>query len=164
MNTKFYAFITSLDNSPERNGRANVRFFKDYVFDYPPEVRRLVNEVFDKIGLTDGEEAYIDFKRVYADERAIPENGWAIFAESAEGLYAVFHDAIPMMGLYVTMRGEEYKAGAFIREDIGGTSLYATNTVEDATDNKWTEEGACGKVLPAIAMDFLYGFSCKSSS
>lgn len=144
----------------------NVLAFKEDVFDYPPEVRQLVDEVFDSIKLADGEEVQVDFKNTYANERAIPEKGWAVFAETEEGLYAVFHDAEPKLGLYITMRGSEYKAGAFMPADIGGTSLYAANTADDdhSTGGKWTEEGACSKVLPAIAMDFLYGFSCKSLS
>lgn len=140
---------------------ANVLAFKEDVFDYPPEVRRLVDEVFGEIKLADEEEVHVDFKNVYANERAIPEKGWAIFAETEEGLYAVFHDAEPKLGLYVTMRGSEYKAGAsIVISNNDGKSMYATNAFDDTiTHNVWHDDAG---LLSIMAADFLYGFSCKS--
>lgn len=135
--------------------------FKEDIFDYPPEVRRLVDEVFGKIKLADGEEVHVDFKRVFADERAIPEKGWAIFAETEEGLYAVFYDAEPKLGLYLTTRGSEYKAGVcIIFENGSGESMHATNVYDDTiTHNVWHNDSG---IMSIVAADFLYGFSCKS--
>lgn len=135
--------------------------FKDEVFD-SPVIRKLVDAVFRDIGLPDDSIVIVEFDNVYADERSIPEYGWSIFVEVEEGLIAVFHDGKPIAGLFVSTRGEEYKAGAFILEDIGGTSLFATNADDESEPyNIWVEEGACSKMLPTIALDFLFGISLK---
>lgn len=140
--------------------------FKDAVFDDSPTIRKLVDKVFLDIDLpddlSDDSIIVVEFGDVYADERSIPEHGWSIFVEAEEGLIAVFHDGKPIAGLFVTTRGEEYKAGAFILEDIGGTSMFATNADDEPEPhNVWVEEGACSKMLPTIALDFLFGISLK---